>query len=129
MAQMFKVMKKRLTVELNWFSSVIFHKWVLSKINLEIFFLKAFCFLFRNWILQVIKKSSFYLLRKPPKTYNEFFLGFSWLIFVSDIDSVVLFHDTRSNDTRFIHKYIFLVCHEQTDRKGSSLYRIENFTS
>ena len=38
----------------------------------KLFSCKILCILFPNWILSVIKKSSFYLLRERRKTYNEF---------------------------------------------------------
>ena len=47
------------------------------------------------------------------------------------LNRVMLFHSTRSNDSRcsdarFMHNLSFFACHEQNDSTGNSPYRIKN---
>ena len=69
----FKVMKKRLKsrIKLIFKRYYSFH-WKITW-SYRFFSCKVSCFLFPNWILQIIRKSSFYLLREWPKTYNKFY--------------------------------------------------------
>ena len=79
-------------VELNLFLNVIF----LIEFHLNrIFSNRDFSFLFPKWILKVIKKSSFYLLRERPKTYSEFrFLCLLFKQYFSKVKPRNLFPDT-----------------------------------